>query len=126
MHSLLDRSTILAGLVDELRPLLPSLGGALGDICAGVGHNEAAEQALETAFMIRAAAEMLELETLADAASLVEELVGLLQGASATMLRDSLPTVQALMAVLEQATDGLLTPTAQPLAALETARSGLQ
>ena len=59
MHSLLDRSTILAGLVEELRPLLPSLGGALGDLCAGSGQAEAAEQALETAFMIRAAAEML-------------------------------------------------------------------
>src|SRR3954470_11765181 len=124
MHSLLDRSTILAGLVDELRPLLPSLGGALGDICAGVGHNEAAEQALETAFMIRAAAEMLELETLAEAGSLVEELGGLLQGAPATMLRDALPTVQGLLAVLEQATDGLLSPGAPPAGALEAARVG--
>ena len=75
MHSLLDRGTILAGLVDELRPLLPPLGAALGDLCAGVGQAEAAEKVLDTAFMIRAAAEMLELSALAEAGGLIEEIV---------------------------------------------------
>jgi hypothetical protein len=126
VHSLLDRSTILAGLVDELRPLLPPLGGALGDLCAGFGHVEAAEQALETAFMIRAAAEMLELDALSEAGRLVEELVPLISGAPPALLKEALPVVQSLMAALEQATDALVGGKAGPEASLEAARSGLE
>jgi hypothetical protein len=125
VHSLLDRSTILAGLVDELRPLLPPLGGALGDLCAGFGRAEAAEQALETAFMIRAAAEMLELDALAEAGRLIETVVPLLHEAPPELLKEGLPVVQSLLTAVEQSTGALVKGGERPDAALEAARSGV-
>src|SRR5712691_2803443 len=125
MHSLLDRSTILAGLVDELRPLLPQLGGALGDLCTGSGGAEAAEQALETAFMIRAAGEMLELDALADVSRLVEEVVPLLESAPPSMRRDAQPVVQGLLTSLNQATEALLNREQTADAGLVAIRSGV-
>lgn len=125
MHSLLDRGTILAGLVEELRPLLPTLGGALGDLCAGFGQAEAGEQALETAFMIRAAAEMLELDALAEAARLVEQAVPLLQRAGPGVLKESRPVVQSLTAAVEQATEVLLEAGGRVDGPLEAARAGV-
>ena len=131
MHSQLDRGTLLAGLTDELRPLLPSLRGALGDLCAGLGQAEAAGQALETAYIIRAAAETLDLDQLAEAGSLVEAVVPLLNGAPPRLLPEALAVVQALMTALEQATESLveggdLPLRSGPCEALETARSGIE
>src|SRR5918912_1486128 len=125
VHSLLDRSTILAGLVDELRPLLPPLGGALGDLCAGIGSDDAAEQALETAFMIRAAAEMLELDALLEAGQLVEWVVPILRGAPPELLKEGPPVVRSVLAALEQATESLTSSSQRPDARLAAAREGV-
>lgn len=125
MHAIRDRSTILAGLADELRPLLQPLGGALGDLCSGVGNSEAAELSLETAFMIRAAGEMLELQVLEEAGRLLEEVVPLLNGAPYALLRDALPVVQSAMTTLEQATEELVDGGNDSPAELGSARTGL-
>ncbi|MCC7105631.1 MAG: Hpt domain-containing protein, partial [Chloroflexi bacterium] len=108
MHNLLDRATILGGLAEEIRPLLPTLGGALSDLCSGLNPALAAEQALDTAFTVRAAAEMLDLADLADAATLVERAVPALYGGPLDLRREGRPAVRLLVASLEKTVDGLV------------------
>jgi chemosensory pili system protein ChpA (sensor histidine kinase/response regulator) len=120
MHNLLDRATILGGLAEEIRPLLPTLGGALSDLCSGLNPALAAEQALDTAFTVRAAAEMLDLVDLAEAAALVERAVPALSGGPLDLRREGRPAVRLLVASLEKTVEGLvdgLTATPPELAA---------